>query len=628
MLHLLDAYARNQRSGAPPGFAPKAVKWAIALDRDGRFLDVIELGDTGSKKNPGRRFPMCPDLTQPEMLAGGKGCRHFLVDTADVVALHWREDAKAEWLSQRPEFNAVACLADPLPSVLPAAIADLGLKHRYFAERVDEASARVAGLAPIFSCVSDGAAVRAIAESLAHLKAKPGDKVTFQVDGVFPVETDSWHAWWLGFRQTLAGKKPKVGGRMRSFLSGELVDPVATHWKIVGLGGVGGLAAGDALICFDKDAFGSYALRQGENAAVSEDEAKSYREALNSLLREHGATLAGAQVVHWFKGKVPAGDDPLPWLSEDSEEGALVAQRRAKELLGAIHSGFRPDLAANRFYALTISGAAGRVMVRDWMEGQFEALVDSIGAWFDALAIVNFTGKKMARPPKIESVITSLLQPRKRTQDPGDWLKPVGAERVTLWKAAVQKHNPIPFAVVPRLVGLSVRFTQSGELEEAVRNKERDKLAFNQTVGRLHARMALLKAYHVRKGDANMKSELNEEHPSPEYHCGRLMAVLAALQKAALGDVGAGVVQRYFAAASATPALVLGRLTTLSQHHLSKLDPGLTWWYQGRLAGIWSRIKDVVPATLSPEEQSLFALGYYQQMAHDWPKKEKEGDGR
>ena len=36
------------------------------------------------------------------------------------------------------------------------------------------------------------------------------------------------------------------------------------------------------------------------------------------------------------------------------------------------------------------------------------------------------------------------------------------------------------------------------------------------------------------------------------------MALLAAIQEVALGDVGAGVVQRYYAAASTTPALVLG----------------------------------------------------------------------
>lgn len=113
----------------------------------------------------------------------------------------------------------------------------------------------------------------------------------------------------------------------------------------------------------------------------------------------------------------------------------------------------------------------------------------------------------------------------------------------------------------------------------------------------------------------DLKSYLNEEHPHAAYHCGRLMAVLAALQRAALGDVGAGVVQRYFSAASSTPALVLGRLTRNSQAHLNKLTGGLSYWYEEKIAAIWGRIKDTIPKTLTLEEQSLFALGYYQQMA-------------
>jgi CRISPR-associated protein Csd1 len=618
MLHLLDAYGRSQGATATPGFALKTVKWAISLDGSGRFLEVLELGDTGARRNPGRQFPMCPDLTQPELMAGGKGCRHFLVDSADVVALHWREDTKANWLFERPEFGAAASLLGELPHGLPAPVADLALKHRFFAKLVSDALQNVVDLKPIAQCLSDGETLRTIARRLGQKGAKPTEKVTFEVSGAFPIEADSWHEWWASFREGLAAKKRKPAGGMRSFLSGDLIVPALTHGPIKGLPGKPGPGGGDPLVCFDKPAFGSYLLKQGENAAVSEGEAKSYREALNSLLRERATTLVGAKVVHWFKDKVPEADDPLPWISEEAEEGALIAQRRAKELLEAIRTGNRPDLAGNRYYALTLSGAAGRVMVRDWMEGRFESLVDSVDAWFDALAITNFSGTKLAKTPGIERVITSLLPPMKPGQKYKDWIKPVGGERVALWKAALQRQAPIPLAVIPRLVGLNLVFTQSGELEAALGGEAN----FPQTVSLLHARMALLKAYLVRKGDTDMKCELNEDHASPAYHCGRLMAVLAALQKSALGDVGAGVVQRYFAAASATPALVLGR-------HLSKLEPGLTWWYQEKIAGIWARIKDEVPATLNSEQQTLFALGYYQQMAHDWPKKaEKEGDNR
>jgi CRISPR-associated protein Csd1 len=136
--------------------------------------------------------------------------------------------------------------------------------------------------------------------------------------------------------------------------------------------------------------------------------------------------------------------------------------------------------------------------------------------------------------------------------------------------------------------------------------------------------MALVKAYWKRKrtggGENGMTAQfgpyLNESHPSPAYHCGRIMAVLGEIQRVALRDVGASVVQRYYGAASATPALVLGRLVRLAQFHLDKVESRKRRdALEQSLAGIWASIHDHVPATLTLEEQSLFALGYYQQKA-------------
>lgn len=113
-----------------------------------------------------------------------------------------------------------------------------------------------------------------------------------------------------------------------------------------------------------------------------------------------------------------------------------------------------------------------------------------------------------------------------------------------------------------------------------------------------------------------MKPFMNPDHPHPAYHCGRALALFARLQRAALGKVGAGVVQRYYTATSQTPGLILGRLAANAKNHLGKLNGGLAGWYENQLADIFGRIKDAVPRTLTLEEQSLFALGYYQQLAY------------
>ena len=87
---------------------------------------------------------------------------------------------------------------------------------------------------------------------------------------------------------------------MRCFLSGEPTKPMPTHNKIEGLSDVGGLSMGDAFTSFDKDAFASFGLEQGANAAMSETMVKTYVSALNDLIRKRSYRLAGVKIVYWY----------------------------------------------------------------------------------------------------------------------------------------------------------------------------------------------------------------------------------------------------------------------------------------------------------------------------------------
>lgn len=112
-------------------------------------------------------------------------------------------------------------------------------------------------------------------------------------------------------------------------------------------------------------------------------------------------------------------------------------------------------------------------------------------------------------------------------------------------------------------------------------------------------------------------TELEPNEPDPAYVSGRVMALLEDVQQAALGKVGATVVDKYYGAASATPASVLGRLVGDAQHHLAKIRrdrEGLYVTLQRRLEDVLSQV-DAFPTALALEKQGLFALGYYHQRA-------------
>lgn len=570
MLHQLIAYTETHLGQSEPGFKSRDVRWCLNLAGDGRLLNVLPLGD-GKR---GESLTRCPEMHG--MNAGGKA--HFLIETAQNALLLFKGNED------------------------PNKIESTEQRHRFFVGLLREAAETAPRLAPLADLLEDPARLTQARELLADHKAKPGDWLCWRIGGVDPRLEDDVQGWWRAWRRTDLGNasadasngrgtKPDAGDGMICFLTGNSVKPVPTHPKITGLAGVGGLAMGDVLVGFDKAAFGSYGLNQSTNAAMGEEAVQKYVDGLNHLVRNQSRKLANALVAHWFKESVPPEDDPFDIVIESREQTEAAALGAIRKLLDAIRSGQREDLGKNRYYAVTLSGAAGRVMIRDWVDGSFQDLAHHIEDWFSHLAIVHRGGRGLAQDPKFLAVCGALVRDLK------DLPAPTAS---TLWRVAI--HGlPIPR---PMMAQALARFRAD--------LVDKDQPATN------HARMGLIRAYFVRldPGGANtMTAYLNPDHPASAYHCGRLLAVLANLQRAALGDVGAGVVQRYYAAASQTPGLILGRLAANARNHLGKLEPGLAWWYESQIADVMSRLGDSAPRILDLEGQGLFALGYYQQLA-------------
>ena len=430
MLNQLVKYAEAKGLVSMPGFRSKDVRWAIHYDMNGNFLGVTELGNAGEKGNRGRTFPLCPNLTQPEMLRGGQGCRHFLVDSAEVVALHTEDpnDAKAK------------------------------AKHAYFVALLEEASGAVPELHAIAVSLNDNTICTQITEQIKSAKGKKTDSVTFAIlerNPMFLVEDHIWHEWWQEFRQELGNAgvgqasagadAPKVA--MRCFLTGELVQPLSTQPKISGLSDVGGLAMGDAFACFDKEAFASYGLEQGANAAMSEEIVSVYNTALNNLIRNSSQRLVGTKMVYWYAGAVPVpkeadlirrlnlsfDDDDEQNPDEKPEDLALRAKGKkrmiddsnesaallkAREFFSSIRLGKYGALGDDHYHMLALSGASGRVMVRNWIQGQYHELAGNIEAWFDDLRIVRRDGSGLTAPPKFKAVLGALVRVLKDTPAP------------------------------------------------------------------------------------------------------------------------------------------------------------------------------------------------------------------
>lgn len=572
MLHQLAEYAESAGIVSEPGFAAKKVHWAVNVTAEGKFLALESLLDC----NVAREYVRCPNLLQPELLGGGSDHprSHYLVESAELLLRH----------SKKEETN-------------PKKIERNRRKRNFFCDLLDQSSSssqELSWLRAAWLFLSSDEETDRARHEFASNKGLPTDSVVVTVNSRNPLDTELWHDWWRSYRRSLA-KVPtastKKGGKgvanalARDLLSGELVEPISTHPKVKGLKPIGGLATGDALISFDKNAFQSYGLEQSQNAALSAESASCYVAALNHLV-DRGHRLGNTQICYWYS---TLKQQDLFSMLLDPDACKAADSSDVNSLIQAIRSGTIPTKVLDRFYYLTVSGCSGRVMVRDWCEGSFEKLELAVTQWYADLAIVRRDGQGLAKPPKFYSVLACLFRDAKELPSP---------LAQDMFRRAVNA-SPLP----ANILALAV-------------NRIRSDLVSSSQPGFNHARMGLIRAYHNRKnGDYLVETHLSKEHPEPAYHCGRLLAVLAQLQTAALGDVGAGVVQRFYAATSQTPALTFGRLLANAQNHLSKLGGGLAFLYNNAIADVMGRIDGGFPQTLTLEKQSLFALGYYQQMA-------------
>lgn len=563
MLNRLMEYADTEVPFSEPGFTVRDIRWRIEISQDGQLGGILPLGN---EKSGYERWG-CPEMH--DMQSGGKA--HFLIDNLKTVLL----------LKGTPEDKP---------------------RHANYAARIRDAAAVSPDLAVLATFLEDSGALAALRDTLlaAAFRAKQTDNLEWRIAGRDPLDDPAvlncWRTWRDADREG-AGQRDE----MVCFATGTATMPALTHPKVMGL--PGGQGSGDALIGFDKAAFTSLGLKKSANAAVSQGAARRYVDALNHLQRHHSKRLGQSLVLHWFKGTVPDDEDVLDWLHDPPELTNASAAIAARKLFDAIRSGERPDLANNLYYALGISGMSGRAMVRDWMEGAFDQLVEHIACWFGDLAIVAGDGKGDARDPRFYEVCLALIRNDRSKSVSANLEQLPGPTIAGLWRVASQ-GLPIPRPLMSQALAQfrAERFAPD----------ERKREVFN------HARMGLLRAYFVRLtpgGDPIMTPQLNPDHPAPAYHCGRLLAVFANLQRAALGDVGAGVVQRYYAAMSQTPGLMVGRLSANARNHLGKLEPKLAWWFENQVASVMARLGDGAPRILDLEGQGLFALGYYQQLA-------------
>ncbi len=379
---------------------------------------------------------------------------------------------------------------------------------------------------------------------------------------------------------------------------------------------------GASIVAFNQNSFESYGKSQGENSPVSESVAFAYTTALNYLLRRDADNhqrlqIGDATVVFWAKARdrahAEAAEGFFAMLNEppsDEQEAAKLGTLMQQVSEGRILSELDPMLEADtQFFVLGLAPNAARLSVRFWYVDSLEHLAQHYAHHH----------QDMSLEPSPWKGIT-----------PGAW-------RLALQTAPIHGDRPKSEDVLPQLAGELVRSILTGSryprslLNNIVMRFRNDgkvsgvRVALCKAVLAREARLAM----HSNSTTQEVPVSLDPHSTHPGYLLGRLFAELESAQRGALGkEVNATIRDRYYGAASATPASVFPMLLRNVQHHLSSMRKkdkgGLAHKIEGEICSIIDGLGDSFPRSLRIEDQGRFAIGYYHQSHARFAKKEND----
>ncbi len=385
-------------------------------------------------------------------------------------------------------------------------------------------------------------------------------------------------------------------------------------------GVTGAQKAGASIASFNDDAYLSYKgtltkarskgneNNTGANAPVSKRAAFAYTTALNYLLRrgDHNRQrlqVGDASVVFWAEAadaqQASAAEDLFATLLNAPADDASEAAR-VRAVLDRIAKG-RPlaDLAPNlepgtRMYVLGLAPNDSRLSVRFWQ-------VDTLGVLAGRIAQHAEDLRLEPLPWRTEPSVWRLVLATAPSRDGRAKSEDVSPLLAGEFMRAILSGAPYPRSLLANTI---MRFRADGDISGL-------RVALCKGV------LARERRRDIRTSEEEIPVSLDKQSTQPGYLLGRLFAVLEYVQRAALGSqVNATIRDRYYGAASATPASIFPMLLRNTQNHLGKLRKerkGQAVNLEKDISEIVGGLPDQFPRSLKIEDQGRFAIGYYHQ---------------
>lgn len=576
--------ARNAPGLSPFGFSPEKISYEILLASDGSVRDVNDIRDTSGKKP----VPRILNVPQPEKRTVGIKS-NFLWDKTSYVLGVSASSKRAD--KEHEEFKE--------------------LHRRSLASESDP------GLKALLAFLARW--------SPEGFQAAPFTKEMLDTNVVFRMEGEQVYLHELPAAQAVRARILAEDDNSNAItiatclVTGATLPMARLHPPIKGVNGA--QSSGASLVSFNLDAFSSYGKSQGENSPVSGQAAFAYTTVLNYLLRrgEHNRQrlqIGDATVVFWAESndarEAATAELVFADLLDPPADDGQEAEKVRRVLDDAAHGRPLRDIdpclqEATRMFVLGLAPNASRLSIRFWQSDTLAAFARRLSEHESDMRI-----------------------------DPPAWKTSPSAWRLALTTAPSRDGRSKAEDVSPQLAGEMMRAILTGRRYPS--SMFANVIMRMRTDGDLSGlRVAICKGTlaRARRLGINVHNEetpvsLDKQSPNPGYRLGRLFAVLENAQRNALGgQVNATIRDRYYGAASATPASVFPVLLRNTQNHLGKLrkeKPGLAVNLERDIREIVAGLTDHFPRSLRIEDQGRFAIGYYHQSHARFAKGEASGD--
>lgn len=388
--------------------------------------------------------------------------------------------------------------------------------------------------------------------------------------------------FWAAYVEEVTG----AGDRpiMQCLATGEMA-PVATKFALQVKGVPGTNTTGGSLVSAYDKTTSSYGLVGALVSPISAIADEQLSQALSYLLRHPDHHFYIGNIAYAF------------WADSGNSSLYIWENPNASEVRDYLHQLTQPNQKINpdwQFHILALTGNAGRVVVRDWVEIAEPIFAQRYQQWLD------HQSKDL---PGFD----------RRWQDRSGKEHHYGYLNVyQIARSGVRDSKEI----LPRTVNSIVRnilFREPLPIDLIQRVCHRNRIERNV----LYDRALVLNLY--RNDLIQENKVVTEDKIAFQY--GRLLAAYAQLQCAAQRtDLANTNAMRAYQSAGCSPLIMSHRLASGAKNHLAILSGGLQYWYSQRLAEINAQIAKLtsdtspIPQFFSTQAQAHFDLGFWSEL--------------